>query len=41
MQNFYVPVVTSSAEDNANLSKLLSDGFKRVVYWNKYKVIEV
>ena len=35
----YVPIVTSSAEDNAKLSKLLSDGFKRAVFWNKYKVI--
>ena len=32
--------VTLSAEDNAQLSKLLSDGFKRAVYWNKYKVID-
>ena len=36
---FYVPVVTLSIEDNAKLSKLLSEGFKRPVYWNKYKVI--
>ena len=36
----YVPVVTLSAEDNAKLSKLLSEGFKRPVYWNKYKVID-
>ena len=35
----YVPVVTLSAEDNAKLSKLLSEGFKRTVYWNEYKVI--
>ena len=35
----YVPVVTLSAEDNANISKLLSEGFKRSVYWNEYKVI--
>ena len=26
-------------EDNAKLSKLLSEGFKRRVYWIKYKVI--
>ena len=25
----YVPVVTLKTEDNANLSKLLSEGFKR------------
>ena len=31
----YVPVVTLSTEDNGKLSKLLSDGFKRPVYWNK------
>ena len=35
----FVPIVTSSAEDNAKLSKLLSDGFKRAFFWNKYKVI--
>ena len=28
----YVPIVTLSAEDNAKLSKLLSEGFKRTVY---------
>ena len=28
----YVPIVTLSAEDNAKLSKLLSEGFKRPVY---------
>ena len=35
-----VPFVTLSAGDNAKLSKLLSNGFKRAVYWNKYKVID-
>ena len=35
----YVPVVTLSIEDNAKLTKLLSEGFKGSVYWNKYKVI--
>ena len=35
----YVPVVMLSIEDNAKLSKLLSDGFKRSVCWNKYKII--
>ena len=34
-----VPIVTLSTEDNAKLSKLLSEGFKRPVYWKKYKVI--
>ena len=38
MQN-YVPVVTLSSEDNVKLSKLLSEGFKRPIYWNEYKVI--
>ena len=36
----YVPSVTLSAEDNVKLSKLLGEGFKRPVYWNKYKVID-
>ena len=35
----YVPVVTLKTEDNAKLSKLLNGGFKRSVYWNKYKII--
>ena len=35
----YVPVVTLKTEDNVKLSKLLNEGFKRSVYWNKYKVI--
>ena len=34
----YVPIVTLLAEGNAKLSKFLSDGFSRAVYWNKYKV---
>ena len=34
-----IPVVTLSIEDNTILTKLLSEGFKRSVYWNKYKVI--
>ena len=36
----YVPVVTLSAEDNAKLSKLLGEGFRRSFYWDKYKVID-
>ena len=36
---FYVPVVTLSTEGNAKLAKQLSEGFKRSVYWNKYKMI--
>ena len=35
---FYVPVVTLKIEDNTKLSKLLSEGFKRSIYWNEYKV---
>ena len=35
----YVPIVTLSAEDNAKLSNLLSEGFKRSVYWNEYNVL--
>ena len=31
----YVPIVTLSAEDNVKFSKLLSEGFKRSIYWNK------
>ena len=34
----YVPIVTLSVEDNSKLSKLLSEGFKRPIYWNEYKV---
>ena len=36
----YVAIVTLSAEDNVKLSKLLSEGFKRTVYWNEYKVMD-
>ena len=32
-----VPVVTLSAKDNQNLSKVLGKGFERSVYWNEYK----
>ena len=35
----YVLIVMLSIEDNAKLTKLLSERFKRVVYWDKYKVI--
>ena len=30
----YVPIVTLSVEDNLKLLKLLSEGFKRPIYWN-------
>ena len=33
----YVPIVTLSARDNQKLSKLLSKGFKRSVYWNEFE----
>ena len=33
--NIYAPTATLLAEDNAKLSKQLSEGFKRSVYWNK------
>ena len=35
----YVLIVTLKTEDNAKLSKLLNEGFKRSIYWNKYKII--
>ena len=35
-QNF---LVTLKTEDNAKLSILLNEGFKRSVSWNKYKII--
>ena len=34
----YVPIVMLLIEDNTNLSKLLGEGFKGSIYWNKYKV---
>ena len=34
----YGPIVTLLVEDNSKLSKLLSEGFKRPIYWNEYKV---
>ena len=34
-----VPVVTLSTENIVKLTKLLTEGFKRPVYWNKYKII--
>ena len=35
----YFPIVNFSTKDNVNLTKQLSDGFKRSVYWNKYQAI--
>ena len=37
--NLYVSVVTLSENDNQNLLNLLSIGFGKLVYWNKYKTI--
>ena len=34
----YVPIVSLSSKDTSHLSKLLSEGFKRSVFWNKYHV---
>ena len=36
----HVRIVTLSKEDNAKLSKLLGERFKRSIYWNKDNVIE-
>ena len=33
----YVPLVNLSSRDNQKLSKLISKGFERSVYWNEYK----
>ena len=33
----YVPVVALSARGNKKLSKCLSKGFERSVYWNEFK----
>ena len=32
-------IVTLSATDNVNLTRQVSDGFKRSVYWNNYETI--
>ena len=34
---YYVPVVTLSTQDNANLLQKLKSGFKRTINWNKYE----
>ena len=34
----HVPIVTLSAKDSVNLTKQLSEGFKRSVYWNSYQM---
>ena len=33
----YAPVVNLNTSDNLKLTKLLSKGFKRSVFWNEYK----
>ena len=33
----YVLIIILSTKDNVNLTKQLNEGFKRSVYWNKYK----
>ena len=35
-KNLYVPVVTLSTRDNANLLPQLKNGFKRTISWKKY-----
>ena len=35
----YVAIVTLKTGENRKLLKLLSEGFKRLIYWNKYKII--
>ena len=37
----YVPVVTLSKEDNKDLIEQQNKGFKRYIYWNKYKTKEI
>ena len=33
----YAPIATLSTKDNVNSTKQLNEGFKRSVYWNKYR----
>ena len=37
-QQFYVPVVTLSTEDNAKLIQQSKSGFKKTINWNKYQL---
>ena len=39
MQNFMYQLLLKKTKDNTKLSKLLSAGFKRPIYWNKYKIV--
>ena len=34
---FYVPVVTLSINDNIKFLNNIKQGFKRTIYWNKYR----
>ena len=34
--NLYVPIVTLSTQDNAELTPQLKSGFERTISWNKY-----
>ena len=36
---FHVTIVTLSTKDDVNLTKQLSDRFKRSAYWNSYQTI--
>ena len=36
-KKIYVPVLNVSTKDNQKLSKLISIGFERSVYWNRWK----
>ena len=38
-ENLYATILTLLIKNNAKLSELLSKGFERLVYWNKYKII--
>ena len=33
----HVPIVILSTKDSVNLTKQISEGFKRSVYWNSYE----
>ena len=39
LDKLHVPTVTLSSKDNVNLTKQLSNEFKRSVYWNNYQTI--
>ena len=37
----YILIVTLSIEDNSKLTELLNERFKRLIYWNEYKVTPI